>query len=203
MRLAVALSVRPSRHEVGRAVACVGPSAPIKNRSVPPARFEIPGPRDQNGSQRTRIEACHASIDSALPIRQHDPGDKYAAASDGFFSTASRKRAVPVGCQRLHQSEDDGLPNAIRQTIKNSLRIGQTISASNNANATKCSTATYFPISTFSNKVRAQNKSSTRKVGQAEVGDARWRLCRKFRQPAKVMPFHDYRRDIGRANLLS
>lgn len=97
MRLAVALSVRPSRHEVGRAVACVGPSAPIKNRSVPPARFEIPGPRDQNGSQRTRIEACHASIDSALPIRQHDPGDKYAAASDGFFSTASRSAPCRSG----------------------------------------------------------------------------------------------------------
>src|SRR5665213_2222030 len=119
------------------------------------------------GSQRTRIETCHASIDSApLPIRQHDPGDKYAAASDGFFSTASRKRAVPVGCQRLHQSEDDGLPNAIRQTIKNSLRIGQTISASNKANATKCSTATYFPISTFSNKVRAQNKSVHERWGK-------------------------------------
>jgi len=146
MRLPVALSVRPSRN------ACVGPSAPINNRPVPPARFETSGPRDQNGSQRTGGEACHASIGSGR-CRYVNMIAVINIPRPSMASSPPHREARRAGrCQRFHQSVDDRLANASRQTIKSSLRIGQTSGAPTNANALKCSMSTFFPISTFGSR---------------------------------------------------
>jgi hypothetical protein len=95
---------------------------------------------------------------------------------------------VPVGCQqRLHQSEDDRLPNSIRQTIKNSPRIGQTICASKQR---VFSDFNIFPgtggmVNSCAGaaRVRAQNKSC---VGQGGAGDVRCRLAESSVNRLKV-----------------
>lgn len=91
-----------------------------QNRPVPPARFEIPGPRDQNGSQRTGIEACHASIgsgrcryDNMIPMIDI-PRPPTAS------SQPHREVRLPAEYPRLHQSEEiacrkrAGKPSKIR-----------------------------------------------------------------------------------------
>jgi hypothetical protein len=181
-------------------IACVGPSPSIK-KTTRLAR----GPKSKARATkaRQRIDTRHASIDDG-PKRQHDFGDKYSAASsDGFFSIASGSAPVPVGCQQcLHQSVDDRLPT-IRQSIKNSPRIGQTIGASNNANATKCRWRGIFRLQHLAAMVRAQNKSSTRNLrGPRRGRRCPMAPCRKFCQPAEGMSFRDHRRDTRRANQL-
>jgi hypothetical protein len=131
-------------------IACVDPSPSIKNRPVSPARFEIPGPRDKGlilvTRQSTTGRCQNVNMILVINIPRRPP----------TASSLVGKRAVPVGCQqRLHRS-DDRLPNTIRQTIKNSPRIGQTSVRRNNA---------YFPISTFSQALGAWSIRAREQLG--------------------------------------
>lgn len=142
------LRFRCGRRAMGwtRTVACVGPSARIKNRPVPPRGLKSQARATQRITNNRDCGLSRANRQRPLPVRQHDPGDKHSAASDGFFSAASRNSP----CRSVSAVAINPRMTACRKRAGNYQKFGSDGPDKQRADQSECdeiSLATYFPIS--------------------------------------------------------